>query len=36
MEEHIARIRALAARRGCDYALARTDQSYLELFTRLA
>ncbi len=35
MQEHIARLRGLAARRGIDYALARLDAPYIELFDRL-
>ncbi len=36
MHEHIGGLRRLAARRGVDYALARTDESYFTLLDRLA
>ncbi len=35
MRQHIGTLRSLAARRGVDYALARTDTAYFELFDRL-
>ena len=36
MRDHMRALRRLAAARQVDYALARTDRSYFELFDRLA
>lgn len=36
MQDHVANLRRLAFRKGIDYALARTDQGYFNLFDHLA